>query len=79
MTAIANLEPYSPEWVTKNDIPHSIWLRAHNDPKTDLLIPWDPTRVFGDKLPVREYPLTKEQHNELIAQGYEFLPLKDSY
>lgn len=79
MTAIANLEPYSPEWVVKNGIPHSIWLKVYSNPDKDFIIPWNPTRVFGYKLPVREYPLTKKQHNELIAQGYEFLPLEGSY
>jgi hypothetical protein len=73
--SIANLEPYSPEWVTKNGIPHSIWLRAHNDPKKDFIIPWNLSRVIDEKLPLREYPLTQEQYDELIAQGYEFIPL----
>jgi hypothetical protein len=76
---IANLEPYSPEWVTKHGAPHAIWLRAYNDPKKDFIIPWDLSRVIDEKLPLREYPLTEEQCDELIAQGYEFLPLKDSY
>lgn len=72
---IANLEPYSPEWVAKNGTPHAILLHTYNSPDKDLIIPWDSTRVFEDKLPVREYPLTEKQHNELIAQGYKFLTL----
>jgi hypothetical protein len=72
---ITNLEPYSPEWVAKNGIPYSIWLKAYIDPEKDFIIPWDPRRPLNEKLPPREYPLTKEQHDELDAQRYQFLPL----
>lgn len=72
---IADLEPYSPEWVQKHGTPHAIWLKVYTDPKKDFLIPWDASRLTDEKLPVREYPLTKKQYDELTAQGYTFLDL----
>lgn len=68
-------EPYSPEWVNKNGIPHAIWLKAYNNPKKDFIIPWDPRRPFNEKLPPREYPLTEKQFQQLVAEGYELLHL----